>query len=100
MDIKIDRGSVEVDTGKSYNERYANEQLQKYFSSYPFISSAKVFFRGDKHPTQKVKIHLRLKGKDVYAEAEGAGHDVALDNAIAKLRPQMEKYKTRHYKRA
>lgn len=95
MDIKIDRDTVDV--GQSYNEKYANEQLQKYFSSYPFINSAKVFFRGDKHPTQKVKIHLRLKGKDIYAEGGGVGHDAALDVAILKLKPQMEKYKSQHY---
>ncbi|MEL6122211.1 MAG: HPF/RaiA family ribosome-associated protein [Bacteroidota bacterium] len=97
MDIKIDRSSS---VGRTYNEQYAYQQLNKYFSSYPFIESAKVFFRGDKHPTQKVKIHMRLKGKDVYAEGGGEGHDHALNNAIAKLRSQMEKYKTRHYRSA
>lgn len=97
MDIKLDRGSQ---AGDSYNEKYAHERLEKYFDSYPFITSAKVFFRGDKHPTQKVKIHVRLKGKDVYAEGGGVGHDAALDNAIAKLRPQMEKYKSKRYQKA
>jgi len=98
MDIKLERGDTTL--GQSYNEQYARQQLNKYFASYPFIKSAKVFFRGDKHPSQKVKIQIRLKGKDVYAEGTGIGHDSALDDAMTKLRPQMEKYKTKHYRRA
>ena len=84
----------------TYNEQYAQDQLKKYFESYPFINSAKVYFRGDKHPTKKVKINLRLKGKDVFAEGEGAHHDSAFDDAIQKLRSQMAKYKSKRYKRA
>ncbi len=97
MDIKVDRGTLEAN---SYNEQYAQEQLKKYFETYPFITSAKVFFRGDKHPTKKVKINVRLKGKDVFAEGEGLFHDAALDQAVQKLKTQMEKYKSKHYKRA
>lgn len=97
MDIKVERGEL---GGVNYYERYAKEQLDKYFSSYPFIESAKVFFRGDKHPTKKVKLHVKLKGKDVFAEAEGDRHDIALDNAVEKLRSQMEKYKSKRYKNA
>ena len=97
MDIRIDRGS---ETLSSYNEQYAHSLLMKYFSSYPFITSARIFFRGDKHPTKKVKIQLRLKGKDIFAEAEGKHHDSALDNAILKLKSQMEKYKSKRYKKA
>ena len=97
MDIKVDRGSSQANT---YNEEYAQKLLGKYFSSYPFIKSAKVFFRGDKHPTKKVKVHLRLKGKDIFAEGEAKHHDAALDAAIEKLKPQMEKYKSKHYRRA
>jgi len=98
MDIKLESG--EMANGQSYNERYAHEQLQKYFKSYPFIKSAKIYFRGDKHPSQKVKIQLRLKGKDIYAEGRGVGHDAALDEAISKLKPQMEKFKSKRYRRA
>lgn len=97
MDIKVDRGSAQANT---YNEEYAQNSLRKYFASYPFINSAKIFFRGDKHPTKKVKIQLRLKGKDVFAEGEGKHHDAALDVAVEKLKTQMEKYKSKHYKRA
>ena len=97
MDIRIDRGSEVL---SSYNEQYAYSLLKKYFSSYPFITSARVFFRGDKHPTKKVKVQLRLKGKDVFAEAEGKHHDAALDNVLHKLKAQMEKYKSKRYKKA
>ena len=97
MDIKLDREST---AGNTYNEKYAHEKLEKYFVSYPFLESDKVYFRGDKHPTQKVKISVRLKGKDVYAEGGGVGHDSALDIAMSKLRPQMEKYKSKHYRSA
>jgi len=97
MDIKIER---DYRAGKNYFEDYAQKELHKYFRIYPFLESIKVFFRGDKHPTKKVKIHARLKGKDVFVEASGAKHDIALDNARVKLRAQAEKYKTKHYKRA
>ena len=97
MDIKIERGSKE---GKNYFENYANKNLQKFFKNYPFLESVKVFFRGDKHPTKKVKLHARLKGKDVFVEASGPKHDIALDNAAIKLRAQAEKYKSKHYKKA
>lgn len=96
MDIKIDRGTALAYT---YNEQYAIDLLNKYFSSYPFVNSAKIFFRGDKHPTKKVKIQLRLKGKDLFAKAEGTFHDTALENAVQKLKSQIEKYKSQHYKR-
>ncbi len=97
MDIKVDRDMTE---GTTYNEQHAQDILAKYFDTYPFVSSAKIYFRGDKHPTKKVKVQLRLKGKDVFAEAEGKYHDIALENAVQKLRPQVEKYKSKHYKRA
>ncbi len=98
MDIRVERGMT--DSGINFFETYANEQLEKYFDSYPFIESAHVYFRGKNHSYKKVKLHLRLKGKDIYAEATGHKHDVALDNAIDKIRPQMEKYKSKHYVRA
>ncbi len=97
MDIKVERAQTE---GKNYFETYARENLQKYFNNYPFIESIKVFFRGKKHPSKKIKLHARLKGKDVFVEASGARHDLALDAASAKLRVQVEKYKSKHYKRA
>lgn len=97
MDIKVERDAIE---GKNYFESYARESLQKYFSNYPFIESIKVFFRGKNHPYKKVKLSVRLKGKDVFVEARGARHDLAIDAAGEKLRSQMEKYKTKHYKKA
>ncbi len=98
MDIRIERGKNEG--GINFFESYAHESLEKYFDSYPFIESARVYFRGKNHSYKKVKLHVRLKGKDVYAEATGQRHDIALDNAVDKIRPQMEKYKSKHYARA
>lgn len=97
MDIKVERDLLE---GTNYFDKYAREQLQKYFINYPFIESIKVFFRGDKHPTKKVKLQARLKGKDVFVEASGDRHDLALDSAVDKLRRQVEKYKSKRYKKA
>lgn len=97
MDIKVERDAIE---GKNYFESYARESLQKYFSNYPFIESINVFFRGKDHPYKKVKLKARLKGKDVFVEARGARHDLAIDAAGDKLRSQMEKYKSKHYKKA
>ncbi len=96
MDIKVERDQVE---GKNYSETYARTQLQKYFLNYPFVEHIKVFFRGSKHPTKKIKLQARLKGKDIFVEASGIDHDVALDLAASKLRTQVEKYKSKHYKK-
>lgn len=97
MDIKVERMPVE---GNNYFDNYAREKLSKYFLNYPFVESIKVFFRGSKHKYKKVKLQARLKGKDVFVEANGAKHDVALDLAADKLYTQVEKYKSKHYKRA
>ena len=97
MDIKVERDVIE---GKNYFESYARESLQKYFNHYPFIESINVFFRGNKHPSKKVKLKARLKGKDVFVEASGASHDLAIDAAGIKLKSQMEKHKAKLYKKA
>lgn len=97
MDIRVEEGFID---GTNYYEKYARENLQKYFRNYPFVESIKVFFRGDKHPKKKIKLQARLKGKDVFVEASGPQHDVALDLAAEKLRKQVEKYKSKHYKKA
>ena len=96
MDIKIEREAAE---GSNYFDSYARETLGKFFVKYPFIESIKVFFRGKNHPYKKVKLQARLKGKDVFVEARGDRHDVAIDAATSKLRSQVEKYKTKRYKK-
>ncbi len=96
MDIKIDREETE---GANYFDSYARETLGKFFVKYPFIESIKVFFRGKDHPYKKVKLQARLKGKDVFVEARGDRHDIAIDAATSKLRSQVEKYKTKRYKK-
>ena len=97
MDIKVEKATME---SSNYFEGYARESLQKYFSKYPFVESIKVFFRGKKHASKKIKLQARLKGKDVFVEATGPRHDIALDNASNKLKAQIEKYKTKRYKKA
>jgi len=73
MDIKVEKGSID---GTNYFEKYARQSLQKYFNNYPFVESIRVFFRGKKHPYKKVKL------------------------PSAKLRTQVEKYKSKRYKKA
>jgi len=97
MDIKVEKEATE---GTNYFERYAREQLKKYFDNYNFVESIKVFFRGTKHDTKKIKLQARLKGKDIFVEAVGPSHDVALDNATIKLKAQVEKYKSKRYRSA
>lgn len=98
MDIKVVRGQHEE--GKNYFETYARENLAKYFEKYPFIESIKVFFRAKKHLTKKVKLQVSLKGKDLFVEAKGARHDLAIDAASDKLRAQLDKHKSKLYKKA
>ncbi len=97
MDIKVERDSLD---GKNYFEKYAIEHLQDYFDKYRFLESIKIFCRGSKHPTKKIKLQARLKGKDVFVEASGITHDHALDAASKKLRTHVEKYKGKHYRHA
>ena len=97
MDIKVEKDGIE---GQNYFESYAREVLQKYFDNYPFIKSIKVFFRGSKHPSKKIKLHAHLKGKELFVEASGARHDLAMDAATQKLKVQIEKYKGKHFQKA
>lgn len=98
MDIKVVRNQQEE--GKNYFDSYARASLEKYFQKYPFIESIKVFFRGKKHPSKKVKLQVAMKGKELFVEAKGARHDLAIDAAGEKLRTQLEKYKSKLYKKA
>jgi len=91
MDIKIDR---DFTAGTNSFEEHAQDRCQKYFDNYPFVQSIQIFLRGDKHPTKKVKLQVRLKGKDIFASAEGQHHHDAFDNALSKLKSQLVKYKT------
>jgi len=81
----------------------AKDQLESgnYFERHARVKeSIKVFFRGKDHKYKKVKLKARLKGKDIFVEARGDKHDTALDNAADKLYTLVEKYKSKHYKRA
>ncbi len=86
--------------GQNYFEKYAQNQLEKLFTKYPFIESIRLSLRAKKHPIKKVKLQARLKGKDVYVEAEGPKHDRAIDLAGDKLTVIAEKYKSKRYKQA
>jgi len=98
MDIKVVRDQQEE--GKNYFDSYARQALDKYFKKYPFIESIKVFFRAKKHATKKVKLQVCMKGKELFVEAKGDRHDLAIDAAGAKLNTQLEKYKAKLYKKA
>ena len=97
MDIKVVKGSV---GGNNYFEAYSQEALQKFFEKYDFIKSVNVFFRGNKHKTKMVKLKAHFKGKDVFVECSAERYPMAIDGAIAKLKTQILKYKTGHYKKA
>ena len=96
MDIKVERNELEGNTGF---ENVVRGKLSKYFSNYPFLESIRVFFRGKKHKYKKIKLQARLKGKDVFVEANGHNHEFALEQATQKLYTQVEKYKSKHYSR-
>jgi len=96
MDIIVKRNET-VETGVF--ETSIREKLAKYFQNYPFLESIKVFFRGKKHKYKKIKLQARLKGKDIFVEANGYNHEYALELASNKLYAQVEKYKTKHYSR-
>ncbi len=95
MDLKIARDSAE--SVHSF-ERYAQSRCKKYFDNYPFVNSFNVFLRGNKHPTKKVKLQVRLKGKELFASATGNQHHDAFNHALDKVKHQLVKYKTERYK--
>lgn len=97
MDLKVEKGDFE---SRNYFEDYSRKSLEKLFAQYDFIKSVNVFFRGKKHPTKKVKIKARFKGKEVFVEESAENYQMAVDGAIKKLKVQVEKYKTKHYKRS
>ncbi|MEE9374596.1 MAG: HPF/RaiA family ribosome-associated protein [Saprospiraceae bacterium] len=97
MDIKMERNGKE---GNNEFENQMREKLAKFFTHYSFIESIKIFFRGKKHKYKKIKIQARLKGKDIFVEANGHNHEYALEQASQKLRVQVEKYKSKHYTRS
>jgi len=94
MDIKIIR---DFTPSPNSFEEYAQDRCKKYFDKYPFVQSIQIFLRGQKHPTKKVKMQVRLKGKDIFASANGTQHHDAFDNALSKLTKQLAKYKTLRY---
>lgn len=97
MDLKVKKG---LNENRNYLESYANDELAKYLEKYSFINNIRVFFRGKKHPSKKVKLQARFKGKDVFVEATGKNYGEAFDNALIKLKAHIDKYKTHRYRRA
>ncbi len=95
MDIRIDKDFKEESNNPF--EAYAKERLRKYFDNYPFLNTVQIYLRGQKHPYKKVKLQVRVKGKEIFTEAPGAQHHDAFDSALQKLRSQLEKYKTKRY---
>lgn len=95
MDIKLERGKSM--SANSF-EQYSAEKLSNLFEKYQFVESISIFCRGAKHPTKKIKLKARLKGKDVFVSAKGKFHENALEAASAKLLKHLEKYKTKHYR--
>ena len=95
MDIKVLRDENVLANGFESSIR---EKLSKYFTNYPFVESIKVFLRGKRHKSKKIKLQVRLKGKDVFVEANGHNHEYALEQATDKLYTQVEKYKSKRYR--
>lgn len=95
MDIKVVKGSV---GSANYFEVYSHEALQKLFVQNDFVKSINVFFRAKKHSTKKIKLKARLKGKEIFVESSADHYPRAIDQAIEKLKTQISKYKTGHYK--
>lgn len=97
MDIRIEKDHFNEE---SVFDTYAKEKLDGFFEKYPFVQSVQLYLRGAKHPTKKVKMKLRVKGKDIFADAKGTTHHDALENVLLKLRSQMQKHKTKRYRAA
>ncbi len=97
MDIKIERN---YESSENDFVAYAKTKLNKYFENYPFVQSIQLYLRGKKHPTKKVKLNVRIKGKHIFAEAKGLKHHDALENALGKLEHQLKKHKSKIYRAA
>lgn len=98
MDIKLDRDLIH-DPNHPF-EVYASEKLEPFFNNYRFLQTVNIYLRGQKHPYKKVKISVKLKGKEVFTEARGEQHHDAFDAALQKLKGQLEKYKSKRYNTA
>jgi len=97
MDIKIHR---EKKIALHPFELFANQKLQSCFVAFPFLYSVQIYLRGNKHLTKKVKLQARVKGKNIFASAEGPNHHDAFEKAYIKLFNQCQRFKTEKYKAA
>ncbi len=95
MDIRIDRDYNAESTNPF--EAYAKGRLKRYFEHYNFLQYVQIYLRGQKHAYRKVKLHVRVKGKDVFTEGRGGQHHDAFDEALQKMKVQLEKYKSKRY---
>jgi ribosomal subunit interface protein len=82
-------------------EDYTNRRIAKSLGQFPFVTSAHVYFKDDQDAKRSklAKIQLNVKNGILYAEALSNRFDAALDNAILKLKRQLEKYKYRKPRR-
>ena len=82
-------------------ESYANQRLIKSLGKFPFVTAAHVYFKdkqGERNEKQ-AKIQLHVKNDVLFANALGNRFDAALDNAINKLKRQIQKYKTKKFRK-
>ena len=81
-------------------ENYTNQKLSKSLGQFPFITSAHVYFKKDKGSAEskRAKVQLNVKNDTLFADAISQRFDSALDEAVQKLKRQVEKYKTKKFK--
>ena len=97
MEIQIQ--SIHFSPSEALNEKI-EQKLQKFFGQYSYISKADVFLKlqeNEQKEKQIMEIHLSLSHGELFAKAGAVNFYKALDQAIHKLKKQLDKYKEKTY---
>jgi putative sigma-54 modulation protein len=97
MKITIHPVGVEVSEGL---DTYIRERLNKFFSKQTYITGIDVYVKKQKEKVVDeclIETIMRLPGPEIFAEGEGKTNDIALNEAIEKMRRQLEKYKEKFH---
>ena len=95
MDIYIN--AIEHDNHESA-QSYYQEELEKRLSKYQFIHSVELWVKKTEDHQYNVSIKALPKGGRLFAEETSQNEEVAFTKAIKKLRSQLSKFKTSHFR--
>jgi len=96
--MKIIINAASHNNQESMREFYT-QQLQKKFSKYQFINSLEVWVKKLDDKEYEVSMLANpKKGAKLFAEGESHNEQLAFTKVLKKMRSQLNKFKTAHFK--